>query len=82
MKTDDMEESGTVNDSHQPNMCSSMLFAAHEISVVTNASPGSRYVNELNSSSSRLLCSSSFQLVQNCANHQSSIRKEHSNNID
>ena len=63
MKTDDMEESGTVNDSHQPDKCSSMLFVAQEISVVTDASPDTRYVNELNSGSSRLLCSFSFQLI-------------------
>ena len=81
MTTDDVKESRTVNDSHQPNMCSSMLFAAQHISVVADAFPSTRYVNELNSSSSRLLCSFSFNLLQTCANHESFITKEHSNNI-
>ena len=79
--SDGMEESDTVNDSHRPNMCSSLLFASQQTSVMTDIFRRTRCVNELNNSSSRLLCSYSLKLLQNYANHLVSTTKEHSNNI-
>ena len=55
MKTGNRKEISTVNDFHEPNMCSTLLFASQRISVVTDVFHRTRHVAELDNRSFRLL---------------------------